>query len=125
MSEKFVPAIDGEATNRKRQGALLKTGGFQIQEAADNEAGHNKTLAHPPDPILMDIKLPGLDGLSVTPKLKADSHLKNIPIICLRGMAEKERVKQAIESGCAGFIPKPFEKNRFLETVSRGYTCPE
>ena len=74
---------------------------------------------HRPDLVLMDIQLPGMDGLSATKIVKEDPSLKDIPIVALTSYAMQGDKEKALGAGCAGYIAKPIDTRKFLETVSQ------
>jgi DNA-binding response OmpR family regulator len=71
------------------------------------------------DLIILDITLPGLDGLSALKQLKTDENLKYIPVIMLTGRADSATVKKALLAGAVNFIRKPFEKEEFVQRIER------
>jgi CheY-like chemotaxis protein len=72
-----------------------------------------------PDLILMDIALPGMDGLSLTRKLKADSDTKDILIVALTAFAMKGDHEKALAAGCDGYITKPIDTRKLAEQVAQ------
>jgi two-component system cell cycle response regulator DivK len=71
-----------------------------------------------PDLILMDIQLPGMDGLQATALLKADAATRAIPVIALTALAMKGDEERIRAAGCDGYIAKPLAYREFLETIS-------
>jgi CheY-like chemotaxis protein len=86
-------------------------------EAMDAETGLRLIREHHPDLILMDIQLPGIDGLSATKIIKTDPDLKEIPIFALTGFAMESDKQKAVDAGLAGYIVKPFSVKGLLETI--------
>lgn len=86
---------------------VLEADGYLVESAGSAEAARNRIHAEPPDLILMDIQLPGIDGLDFTRELKADPETSSIPVVALTAhdMPLYQRAAQA--AGCEGFIPKP------------------
>ena len=74
---------------------------------------------HTPDLILMDIQLPGMDGLELTRILRSDPNTKAIPIIALTAHAMKGDEERILKQGCSGYISKPIETRTFLDTVAK------
>ena len=74
---------------------------------------------HRPDLIIMDIQLPGLSGLEVTKRLKADETLKSIPVIAVTAFAMAGDEEKIREGGCDAYISKPISISSFLQTVER------
>jgi CheY-like chemotaxis protein len=67
----------------------------------------------------MDIQLPGMDGLAAAKILKEDSDLKDIPIVALTSYAMQGDKEKALEAGCSGYIAKPIDTRKFLETLAQ------
>ena len=97
---------------------LLKSAGYAIVSAIDAEAGLAVARAERPDLILMDIQLPGMDGLQATALLKADEATRAIPVIALTALAMKGDEERIRAAGCDGYIAKPLAYKQFLATVS-------
>lgn len=104
--------IEDNAANMKLANLLLGKAGHTVLAATDAESGMALAHAELPDLILMDIQLPGMDGLTATAQLKKDPATSSIPIIALTAMAMKEDQKKSQIAGCDGYITKPL---RYLE----------
>jgi two-component system cell cycle response regulator DivK len=98
---------------------LLELGGYNVLQAKDGMEGWRMAREQRPDLILMDIQLPGVDGLEVTKWLKDDENLKSIPVIAVTAFAMKGDEEKIREGGCDGYIVKPISLSDFLETVER------
>jgi CheY-like chemotaxis protein len=98
---------------------LLEREGYDLVTAGSAEEGMDLAAARRPDLVLMDVALPGLDGLSATRKLKTREDTRSIPIIALTAQAMKEDVEKAAQAGCDGFITKPISTRPFLQEISR------
>jgi two-component system, cell cycle response regulator DivK len=97
---------------------LLNSAGHTVLSATDAEAG--LTLAHAEHPalILMDIQLPGMDGLAATSLLKQDVMTRAIPVIALTALTMKGDEERIRAAGCDGYIAKPIRYQEFLATVA-------
>jgi len=71
-----------------------------------------------PDLIVMDIQLPGMDGLQATRKLKEQPSTAEIPVIAVTSYAMKGDREKALAAGCAGYVTKPIDKNTFIQAVA-------
>jgi CheY-like chemotaxis protein len=98
---------------------LIKIGKYRMLEAEDAESGIEQIREQRPDLVLMDIQLPGMDGLSATKVIKEDPDLKDIPIVALTSYAMQGDEEKALAAGCTGYITKPIDTRNFLETVSQ------
>lgn len=119
MAGQRILVIEDNELNLKLINSLLEIGHYESIQATDAESGIQLAEQNHPDLILMDIQLPGMDGLSATKILKADPHLKNIPVVALTAHAmvgDEERAKKA---GCDGYLAKPIDTRNFLETIAQ------
>jgi len=115
-----VLVVEDNAANMTLAKFLLESAGHAVLSATNAETGLTMARADKPDLILMDIQLPGMDGLQATALLKADESTRAIPVIALTALAmrgDEERIRAA---GCDGYIAKPLAYRDFLKTIS---TC--
>ena len=82
------------------------------------EEGIQLAREHHPDLILMDIRLPGMNGLEATRFIKDDPELNGIPVVALTSYADEEDETEAIDSGCIAFIPKPIDTRNFRKKIA-------
>jgi CheY-like chemotaxis protein len=109
--------VDDNPINLKLASDVLEAAGFTTDRATDAEQAQAMLADILPDLILMDIALPGMDGLSLTRKLKTDARLKCVPVVALTAFAMKGDDVKAREAGCEGYITKPIDTRRFAEQV--------
>jgi two-component system cell cycle response regulator DivK len=102
---------------------LLDSAGYRVLSATDAEAGLTLARAEQPDLVLMDIQLPGMDGLEATSLLKRDEATRNIPVIALTALAMKGDEERIRAAGCDGYIAKPMRYKEFLATIAT-YLAP-
>ena len=119
MANQTVLVIEDNEMNMKLARSLLQIGKYSVLEAIDAETGIRLAREHHPDLILMDIQLPGLDGLTATQKIKNDPAVKDITIVALTSYAMQGDEKKAMDAGCAGYIAKPIDTRNFLETLGQ------
>ena len=115
MANKTILVIEDNELNMKLVRSLLKMNNYTILEAPDAEMGIKLARENKPDLVLMDIQLPGMDGLTATRILKAEG---DIMIIALTSHAMEGDDKKVKEAGCDGYITKPIDTRSFLQTVS-------
>src|SRR5204862_5256402 len=113
-----VLIIEDNPTNMKLAIMLLGTAGHQAITATDAEAGLTLARAERPDLILMDVQLPGMDGLTATGLLKADAATRAIPVIALTALAMKGDEARIRAAGCDGYLAKPLAVRDFLSIVA-------
>jgi two-component system cell cycle response regulator DivK len=113
-----VLIIEDNATNRTLAEFLLQTAGHEVLTSPDAEAGLALARATHPGLILMDIQLPGMDGLEATMLLKGDEATRDIPVIALTALAMKGDEERIRAAGCDDYIAKPMRYEAFLQTVA-------
>ena len=109
MAGEAIIIVDDNPTNLKLVKVLLLKEGYQVQTAADAEEAMKLIEQSKPRLILMDIQLPGMDGLELTRRLKADPATKGIKILALTAFAMKGDDEKAKAAGCDGYISKPID----------------
>lgn len=97
---------------------LLESAGHTLLSATDAEIGLALARQQQPDLILMDIQLPGMDGLEATMQLKRDPRTQAIPVIALTALAMKGDEERIRAAGCDGYIAKPMRYRQFLTTIA-------
>lgn len=117
MAGEPILIIDDNATNLKLVRVLLSCEGYNIRTAADAEEGIKVIDTFRPKLILMDIQLPGMDGLELTRRLKANPEKKDIIILALSAYAMKGDEKKALTAGCDGYITKPIDPDSLIEII--------
>jgi CheY-like chemotaxis protein len=110
--------VDDNPVNLKLASELLLSDGYAVDGAADAEQAQILLATLSPDLILMDIGLPGMDGLSLTRLIKADARLSHVPVVALTAFAMRGDDRKAAEAGCDGYITKPIDTRQFVAQVS-------
>jgi two-component system cell cycle response regulator DivK len=110
--------IEDNQANMKLASLLLHNAGHTVLCAVDAETGLTLARAEQPDLILMDIQLPGMDGLEATMLLKRDDATRAIPVIALTALAMKGDEERIRAAGCDGYIAKPMRYQEFLATIA-------
>jgi len=113
-----VLVVEDNPANMTLATFLLQSAGHRVLAAMDAEAGLTLAREEQPDLILMDIQLPGMDGLEATALLKRDATTKAIPVIALTALAMKGDEERIRAAGCDGYIAKPLAYREFLATIS-------
>ena len=124
MIEKTVLIVEDNDLNMKLVKDLLKIDGIRGIEADNAENGLDLAKVHMPDLILMDIELPGMDGLSAVRILKEDPGLRDIPVLALTAYAMDNDRANAEAAGCDGYITKPINIKTF-RTIMKNYLGEE
>jgi two-component system, cell cycle response regulator DivK len=113
-----VLIIEDNAINMTLAIFLLQSAGHTVLSARDGEAGLKLARSERPDLILMDIQLPGMDGLEATGVLKRDEATRAIPVIALTALAMKGDEERIRAAGCDGYVAKPMRYQEFLATIA-------
>jgi two-component system, cell cycle response regulator DivK len=112
-----VLVVEDNPANMKLATFLLESAGHAVLNAQDAETGVSVARAEQPDLVLMDVQLPGMDGLQATALLKGDASTRAIPVIALTALAMKGDEERIRAAGCDGYISKPLNYKDFLAAV--------
>jgi two-component system cell cycle response regulator DivK len=113
-----VLVVEDNAANMTLAIFLLESAGHTVLSATTAEAGLTLARDQQPNLILMDIQLPGMDGLEATALLKRDETTRAIPVIALTALAMKGDEERIRAAGCDGYIAKPMRYQEFLATIA-------
>jgi len=112
-----ILVVDDNPINLKLACDVLQSEGYVVERASDAEQAFERVQKLPIDLILMDVALPGMDGLTLTRMLKADLTFRHIPVVALTAFAMKGDDVRAMEAGCDGYIPKPIDTRMLPDQV--------
>jgi CheY-like chemotaxis protein len=113
-----ILVVDDNPINLKLASEILLAGGYTVDGAVDAEHAQELLMTVVPDLVLMDIALPGMDGLALTRIIKADARLKAVPVVALTAYAMRGDDAKALDAGCDGYITKPIDTRALVERVS-------
>ena len=119
MASTPVLIVDDNPANAKLVSFLLARKGYEVRTATDAADALAILEGFHPRLILMDIQLPGMDGLALTRRLKADPGTRDILIVALTAYAMKGDEEKSRAAGCDGYISKPIDTRTFPDLVSR------
>ena len=119
MAGERILIVDDNPVNLKLMRVLLAGEGYTVRTAADAEEALAVLREFVPRLILMDIQLPGMDGLALTRKLKADSATSDTLILGLTAYAMKGDEERVLAAGCDGYVAKPIDTRTFPALVAR------
>ena len=117
-----ILVVEDNPANMKLAIFLLESAGHTALSARDAEAGLTLARNEHPNLILMDIQLPGMDGLEAVVLLKRDDVTRGIPVIALTALAMKGDEERIRAAGCDGYIAKPIRYQEFLATIAAQLT---
>lgn len=119
MAEQSILIVDDNPVNLKLIRILLTGEGYDVHTAGDAEEANRLLRELRPRMILMDIQLPGIDGLELTRQLKANPATRDITILGLTAYAMKGDEEKIIAAGCDGYIPKPIDTRTLPGVIQR------
>jgi two-component system, cell cycle response regulator DivK len=119
-----ILVVEDNPSNMEFATFVLESAGHTVLAATSAEAGISLARDQHPDLILMDIQLPGMDGLQATIQLKQHEATRKIPIIALTALAMKGDEERILATGCDGYIAKPLRYRAFLDTIASRLAQP-
>lgn len=125
MAGETILIVDDNVTNLKLARVLLQGEGYQVRTAADAEEAIRLLETFVPRLILMDIQLPGMDGLELTRRLKADIATKDIVVLALTAYAMKGDEEKARAAGCDGYVAKPIDIESLPGVIAQHLASPQ
>jgi len=114
---KTVLVIEDNPLNMELVVDLLEVNGYRVLQATTAEEGVNLAHQCSPDLILMDLSLPGMDGLTATRLLKGDPQTRNLTVIALTAHAMRSDQTNALSAGCDGYLSKPIDVKTFASRI--------
>lgn len=114
-----ILVVEDTPANLKLFTLLLRTAGHEVLQARSAEEALEIARNHRLDLVLMDVQLPGMDGLAATGILKSEPATRHLRIVALTALAMKGDAERIAAAGCDGYIAKPVEARRFAEEVAR------
>jgi PAS domain S-box-containing protein len=112
-----VLVIDDDWTSREALTELLKEEGYEVLSAAGGEEGLEAARKHHPDLLLLDMMMPGIDGVEVIRRIRSEPDLRRVRIIALTGDVTRARLQNVFEAGADRFVAKPFRIPELLDSV--------
>jgi CheY-like chemotaxis protein len=119
MIGKKILIIEDNPLNLELAADLLEANGFVVSSAPAAEEGLRMARQILPDLVLMDLGLPGMDGLCATKTLKTDPATRHLTVVGLTAHAMKGDTEIAFNAGCDGYLTKPIDTRTFIETITR------
>ena len=119
-----VLLIDDDATSREALTEILEEEGYEVLSASGGEEGLEAARRHRPDLLLLDMMMPGIDGVEVIRRIRSEPALKRLLIIALTGDVTRTRLQNVFEAGADRFVAKPFRIQELLESVRTMLRAP-
>jgi CheY-like chemotaxis protein len=111
--------VEDNEDNQEIYRIILAHHGYAVLQAWDGERGVSMARDHGPDLILMDLTMPGMDGIEATRRLKADPFTAAIPVVALTACTRLEDIAEAEAAGCVAYLTKPVEPGHVAAEVRR------
>lgn len=112
-----ILVVDDTAASLKLLSDLLKAEGYEVRAAINGELALESTIGNPPDLILLDILMPGMDGFEVCRRLKASPDTRNVPVIFISALSDTDEKVQGFGLGAVDFVTKPYQREELLSRV--------
>ncbi|MDP2921015.1 MAG: response regulator [Candidatus Omnitrophota bacterium] len=119
MARKKILLVDDEEDIIKMNMLRLSESNYHVISASDGKDGIEKAEKETPDLILLDVVMPGMDGLETLTRLKSNPRTSHIPVIMLSGVGQKTALDKALSSGAIDFIDKPFNGEMLMEAIKK------
>ena len=119
MTKKTVLIVEDSELNMRLFNDLLEAFGYRTVKTRDGRQALPLAREHKPDLIVMDIQLPEISGIEITGRLKADTQLKDIPVVAVTAFAMRGDEQKILAAGCDAYLSKPISVTTFLETIRR------
>ncbi len=117
MNRKRILIVDDDRQVSLALSIRLKAADYDVDVAGDGESGLQKLAARAPDVVLLDMRMPGIDGLEVMRQMKRDPRLADIPVIFVSANAQENAKRAALNAGGKLFLEKPFESRALLDAI--------
>jgi len=119
-----ILVVEDNLANMKLATLVLRGCGHEVLQAADATEGLAAARREHPDLILMDIQLPGMDGLTATRQIKADPTICHIPVLALTALAMQGDAERIGAAGCDGYVAKPIRYKELLQELQTRLAPP-
>jgi two-component system cell cycle response regulator DivK len=125
LSGSTVLVVEDNELNLELVEYLLEEAGFEIRRAMDADQARSELEQGAPDVILMDMQLPGTDGLTLVAEIRRNEAMSKVPIIALTAHAMRGDRERFLQGGCDGYIAKPIDVGKFVDQVREILDCSE
>ena len=122
IEQKPILYIEDNPHNRRLVRRMLQRRGYSVVEAQDGLTGWEMVRELKPPMVLLDIGLPGIDGLEVVSRIKADAELRDIPVIALTASTMRGDRERFLAAGCDDYLSKPVQMKELIDKVTTHYS---
>ena len=116
---KKILVVEDNETNMYLIRFILRKSGYEVIEARSGEEGVELAIEEKPDLVIMDIQLPGIDGLEATKRIRNSEADEELPIVALTSYAMVGDKEKALKAGCTGYIEKPINPETFITEIEK------
>ena len=117
MDTKHVFVLEDEPATRMLLEEILKAAGYRVSSAADGTIAYKMTRDDPPDLVVSDLSVPGLDGFQLVQMIKRKKDTE-IPVVVVSGHTQEKDIEEATKAGADAFLPKPVNRDQLLAKVT-------
>ena len=114
-----ILVVEDNERNLKLLRDVLEYAGYDVRVARTAEDGITSAVSEPPDLVLMDLQLPGIDGMEALRRLRESSRTADIPVVAVTAQAMKQDRERALDAGFNGYVEKPISVRAFPDQVRR------
>ena len=115
----MILVVEDNERNLKLLRDVLEYAGYDVRVARTAEDGITSAVSEPPDLVLMDLQLPGIDGMEALRRLRESPRTADIPVVAVTAQAMKQDRERALDAGFNGYVEKPFTVRSFPDQVRR------
>ena len=112
-----ILVVDDVMLFRHMEATALAWRGYSIDQASSGAEALEKIRADPPDLVLLDFYMPGMNGHEVCSQIKSDPALRNLPVIMVTSSSRDEDIRKAVQAGCDDYLTKPIDRKKLVELV--------
>ena len=112
-----ILAVDDTPNSLRLLTDILKEEGYEVRSAISGELALHAAASHPPDLVLLDIRMPEMDGYEVCRRLKADPATLDVPVIFVSAVSETDEKVKGFEMGAVDFVTKPYQRDELMARV--------
>lgn len=112
-----ILAVDDTPASLRLLTDILKAEGYEVRSAINGELAVHAAMAHPPELVLLDVSMPGIDGFEVCARLKAAPSTRELPVIFVSSLSDTQEKLRGFEHGAVDYVTKPFQRDELLARV--------
>jgi CheY-like chemotaxis protein len=117
MAKKILLVEDSDTTRLSHRVMIARRTGYEVIAVANGAEALKLAATHKPDLVLLDVMMPGMDGLEVCRRMRKESATARVPIVLLTFRVGEESVSEGFASGCTAYLKKPVEADQLVDTL--------